>query len=140
MALLYLTKLCKTHSKFPKALFKTTSPLCFCRAAHPRALRWFCTECQSPSALLTPRHVSASVLFNPGGKKEKREKKTCLNHKAFRIATAFCRRIKITIKAVHNQNQIRQYPINIIRAGACQLSHPVATELPKASCPHSMCV
>lgn len=44
VALLYLTKLCKTHSKFPKALFKTTSCSCCCRAAHERALRRFCEE------------------------------------------------------------------------------------------------
>lgn len=138
MALLYLTKLCKTHSKFPKALFKTTSPLCCCRAAHPRALRWFVQGAKAPAPCSPPGTFLPLFYSTQGKKKKKKErkekKKTCLNHKAFPTATAFCRRIKITIKAVHNQNQIRQYPINIISVGACQLSHPV---LPRAGCPHS---
>lgn len=58
VALLCLTKLCKTHSKFPKALFKTTSAACCCRAALQRALRRFCKERDSPA----PRSPSCTFL------------------------------------------------------------------------------
>lgn len=54
VAFLRLTKLCKTHSKFPKALFKTTSCLCCRKAARGRALRRFCPR--SPCTFFALRY------------------------------------------------------------------------------------